>query len=203
MKQVLYDWGDLNLRLFQTLNGHSWHGADTLMILMGYLTDIWTFPLYLGIWALSVAKLKGTNPTHAAYVQLQLHRFIGGYLAVLIAASAIKYGLDFSRPVRVLGEHGVHVLGRFDLEHSLPSGHATFAMLLAATVWPLLAVPARAAAIIFVAWAGLARVWSGAHFPADVVAGYILGLACALLSALVILRPVGFRRFQLERDTNL
>ena len=77
---------------------------------------------------------------------------------------------------------------------------ATFAMLLVASLWPVLAGPARAAAVVFVAWAGIARIWTGAHFPADVLAGYILGAACAAFATWLVQTPMKLKRVQFRRS---
>jgi len=48
-----------------------------------------------------------------------------------------------------------------------------------ASIWPLLGWPGRALTVLIglgVAWS---RVALGAHFPADVTAGLLLGWACA------------------------
>ena len=188
MKRLPYDWGDLNVLLFKAINGHSWHGADWLMIVPSYVADIWSFPLYAGLWWwwLGLSKRRGAEA--AAAIALQLQRFIFAFIVAVLAAALVKYSLNFPRPLSALGAPAVHVLGEFDSEHSLPSGHAMFAMLVAGSLWPLLSTPGRAAAVAFVAWAGIARIWVGAHFPADVAAGYVLGFIWVGFAALALRR---------------
>jgi signal peptidase II len=198
VKHLLYDWGGLNLWLFQAINGHQWHAIDSLMALAGYAADFWSFPFYAGVWVLALIVLKRRGARTVA-VQLQLQRFVIGFVVAVVTAFLVKYGLDVSRPVTALGAAAVHVLGHFDSNHSLPSGHATFAMLLAASLWPILAAPGRAAAVLFVAWAGVARIWTGAHFPADVVAGYLIGIGAAGFSAWLVQTPVKLRRIEFRR----
>jgi signal peptidase II len=41
-----------------------------------------------------------------------------------------------------------------------------------ASIWPLLLGWQRWISVIFVAWVGISRVSVGAHFPADVLAGF-------------------------------
>jgi undecaprenyl-diphosphatase len=71
--------------------------------------------------------------------------------------------------------------------YSFPSGHATnttaAGLILTVLVWPLLGRRGRAALVALVAAAvvltGLDRVFLGAHYPSDVVAGIALGGAMA------------------------
>jgi membrane-associated phospholipid phosphatase len=68
--------------------------------------------------------------------------------------------------------------------YSFPSGHALNITLAASVMvfllWPLLSVAGRrigiAVAALVVVAVGLDRVFIGAHFPSDVVAGFILGI---------------------------
>ena len=76
--------------------------------------------------------------------------------------------------------------------YSFPSGHATNTTVAAIAVvvllWPLLRDRGRRAAtalaVAVVLLVGLDRVMLGAHFPSDVLGGYLLGGAVALGSAL-------------------
>jgi undecaprenyl-diphosphatase len=72
--------------------------------------------------------------------------------------------------------------------HSFPSGHAATSFACAATLARF--VPRRAAVLLFVLAAAIAwsRVYVGAHYPADVVVGAIVGVAVA--TALLPLRAV-------------
>jgi membrane-associated phospholipid phosphatase len=74
----------------------------------------------------------------------------------------------------------VVVVGAPELQYSLPSGHASFAMLLAAGLWPAFTRPGRLVLTVFVLWVGLSRISLGAHFPADVAAGYLSSLLLVL-----------------------
>lgn len=68
---------------------------------------------------------------------------------------------------------------------SLPSGHAAAAFVFATLVaayYPLFAAPAYLLAGLI----GLSRVLLGVHYPADIVAGAALGIACAQLGMLWI-----------------
>lgn len=98
--------------------------------------------------------------------------------------------------------------------YSFPSGHVTNAasagVTLAILVWPLLGRRGRVAVAVGVATAvvltGADRVFLGAHYPTDVVAGMLLGTAMAGASYLGYLGahpPVPGRPTAREREAEL
>jgi membrane-associated phospholipid phosphatase len=94
------------------------------------------------------------------------------YLIDGLFLEIIKPLLDFPRPPLALPIGTVNIVGIAEYHHSFPSGHASFIMLLVASIWPLLLGWQRWISVIFVAWVGISRVSVGAHFPADVLAGF-------------------------------
>jgi membrane-associated phospholipid phosphatase len=115
-------------------------------------------------------------------------------LWVLLAAllispltTAIKNGVGRLRPQFAGG--GAHYTSM-----SFPSGHSS-GIATAVTVglvlaWPLLTTAARrlwlVLGVALVVLVGLTRMWLGVHYLSDVVAGWALGVAWALLTALVV-----------------
>lgn len=88
---------------------------------------------------------------------------------------------DFPRPPLALPIETVHIVGEAEYHHSLPSGHSSFAMLIVASIWPVLFFPwQKYLAVIFVLLVGISRVSLGAHFPADVLAGWLSSLVIVL-----------------------
>ena len=89
----------------------------------------------------------------------------------------LKSSLDFPRPLSILGEQNVTIIGYPDAVHSFPSGHSAFVILMAASLIPGIPGKGKAALIIFTLLVCISRVSVGAHFPADVLGSLILSLA--------------------------
>lgn len=114
---------------------------------------------------------------------------VGLILAVIIGAivmQSLKYGIARPRPLIEFaplleqGERYIHVVGKGLQYRSFPSGHAQSAASVFTYLWFL--YPRYG-----VWWglgmflAALGRVYVGVHFPADVVAGALLGILSAVL----------------------
>jgi membrane-associated phospholipid phosphatase len=99
----------------------------------------------------------------------------------------IVHAVDRARPYAHL--HGVHLLGTPSHDPSFPSDHATLA---GAAIAGLFLVDRRLGWAATVAGLLLAgdRVYIGAHYPADVVAGLALGAAVAVIGWLALRRPL-------------
>lgn len=185
MKGIFYDWGGFNVWLFKAIN--AWHTdwLDQFMLLGSQLAEHSNFVIWLGVvilaalWATRGRNRNALAPWFAVVAVFSLGYVIDGWIV-----SGLKEWFSFPRPMLALPPEAVHVVGipERGLQHSLPSGHTSFAMLVAASLWPIFNRPWRCAAAAFVLWVGLSRVSLGAHFPADVVAG---GLSCLLVVWLV------------------
>lgn len=168
-----YDWGGWNQALFLWINHATWPGRDALAeagTLVG--NHLW-YPVYLAI-AFSVAAIR---PDWIR--QERVGVLLWGYLLSWWVITTLKPLLDFPRPLSVLGEAAVHVVGRPEFHHSFPSGHTAFAFLLLGCLAPGAARPVQIGLLILAFWVFWSRMAVGAHFPADVVGGALLGLLCA------------------------
>jgi membrane-associated phospholipid phosphatase len=111
-------------------------------------------------------------------------------LAVLVAVgvafrldNVLKAVIERPRPSGLL--EGIEVrdhVGGF----GFPSGHTTMACAIAASLHPILSPTARWIVWALAALVGAARMYVGAHWPADVVAGAALGIAIASAAWLLV-----------------
>lgn len=187
MKEVFYDWGGINVRLFHLINDLRGEMIDRIMLLGTQLGGHTNFEIYLALLAVvavfSVSRNRAQNRSgERALAWLMVISVLSiAYLLDGILLSWLKFALDFPRPPLILPPGAVHIVGRPEYHYSLPSGHASFAMLMVASLWPVLNGYWRIAGIVLALWVGLSRISLGAHFPADVVAGYLSSLMVVLL----------------------
>lgn len=173
-KALLYDWNGANQTLFLTAN----QVPDTLALLAwlgSTLGSYWGAPLVLT--ALGWRAQRVSQQGAAQAIALQMWRFSMACLFGFVLTSMLKWGLDFPRPAAVLGTTA-HVIGEMQLHRSFPSGHSVYAAVVVGTLWPLMSLPLRGLLVGFLLWVGWSRLAVGAHFPADVLAGWLLGFVC-------------------------
>jgi undecaprenyl-diphosphatase len=115
---------------------------------------------------------------------------VAAVLGGALLSSSLKRGFDRPRPDLI--SHQAEVMSE-----SFPSGHSMMAAVVYLTLGLLLAraLPGRAVKVYLVSLSvlvavciGASRVYLGVHWPTDVVAGWVLGAAWALLFWLIALR---------------
>lgn len=120
---------------------------------------------------------------------------IAGIIAVAITGGMLLTNLlkrGFDRPRPDLVPHGVMVTNA-----SFPSGHAMMAAIVYLTLGVLLArtqsslalrIYLIALSVVITLLVGISRIYLGVHWPTDVLAGWTLGAAWALLFWLIAIR---------------
>jgi membrane-associated phospholipid phosphatase len=212
MKEIIYDWGGANVWLFHTINNIRSEYLDKFMLLGTQLGEHTLFPLYLSLIALIAlftvvrAPIQDSNSCRAQATRWMavIAVFSTAYLLDGLLVSTLKPLLDFPRPPLALPPGTVHIIGVAEYHHSLPSGHSSFAMLCVASLWPILNRWWRVSGTFFVFWVGISRVNLGAHFPADVLAGFLSSLAVVLLvyAAVQVLMRIIVRQLDLGNAVN-
>lgn len=192
MKAIFYDWGGTNIWLFHAINDIRFAWLDRLMLLGTFLGDHTRFPFYLGLLAL-LALVRVNLSEDAAHYRLHAGEWMTAIAVFSLAyfldgtlLTALKSWFDYPRPPLALPQGSVQIIGIPEYHHSLPSGHASFAMLITASLWPVMSRIWRVAGVLFVLWVGISRISLGAHFPADVAAGLISSLLVVLLVSAAI-----------------
>ena len=195
MKEIFYDWGGANVWLFHAINDIRFEWLDNVMLFGTYLGGHTFFPLYLVLLTLIALFVVNQPAQDFGLYETRVKRWME-VIAVFSLAywldglllGVLKPLLDFPRPPLALGLESVHVIGMPEYHHSLPSGHSSFAMTVVASLWPVLSRNGRAAGVFFVLWVGISRISLGAHFPADVLAGFIISLVVVLMVYVAINR---------------
>ncbi len=140
---------------------------DPVMATVSRLCEGWVVALVALAWAVAIERTRTGFARAAVPVLLAL-------AVDALVVQALKVALHTPRPLAVLGASHVHVLLAPLRAHSMPSGHASAAATLAAylvgrrrregaVAWPLALL------------GGVSRVYVGAHWVLDVVAGWIVG----------------------------
>ncbi len=176
-----YAWGGLNQRLFLDINhaGSGW--------LWDHLAAWGTLAgdhLYYPLWAALALALAHKRPNLLG--QRAVLCFLVAYLFDWLLVASIKPWLNFPRPPLALGMGAVHVIGRPELFHSFPSGHSAFAFTAMASLLPGSHWALRGLLVVYAFWVAWSRMAVGAHFPADVLGGALIGMFSAWLASQVL-----------------
>jgi membrane-associated phospholipid phosphatase len=150
---------DVERRLFVVMNGLPDAFSPVLFAAMqaGALVAVFI----CGLFALFAGR-----PRLAGLIVLA-----GGSAWVL--AKFVKRVVERGRPVDYLPD--VLIRGAEQMGQGFPSGHAAVAAAMATVVTPYLSTRGRVVVWLIVALVALARVYTGAHLPYDVVAGVFVG----------------------------
>jgi membrane-associated phospholipid phosphatase len=196
IKAIFYDWNGVNTKLFHLLNGINDPVMNQLMVVGALVGKHHMFFAYFPLLIVAAwydtfrhgSKNENHSERRILWAQSLLVLLLA-YGAILLWVPFLKDMFAFSRPFAALPEGTVNVLdnhARGSANASFPSGHAIFAMTMAAGIWPVLTAPYRWLAAAFVVWICVSRIVVGAHFPADVAVGAALALASVLIIRAIV-----------------
>ncbi|WP_454909533.1 phosphatase PAP2 family protein [Variovorax gossypii] len=174
LRHWIYDWGGINAQMMLWINrsvSADWIGLARSFSALG---SYWGAPL-MCLLLLSWRAVKRSEP-----VALAPFRFGVGVLLAMLLAWTAKAAFAMPRPSDLYANDMAWVLGAPDSLNAFPSGHAVYTAAVVASLWPLGSWPFRLLLLTFAAAIGWSRVALGAHFPADVVAGFLLGGVCVV-----------------------
>ena len=140
------------------------------------VTTLGALPIVLALLAAAlVVLLRRRRRRDAAFV-------LAATLLALAAGGIAKVAFHRHRQEVFPGVHDLTFLTGSRSNWSFPSGHTTAITALAAALvvvlWPTRwRWPALVAALLVCAGVGVTRVYLGAHYPTDVIAGWALALA--------------------------
>jgi undecaprenyl-diphosphatase len=150
------------------------HQHPVLDVLMLFVTNKWNFILPTGLIALYLLTKGGRRGRLIVLCAVVLVLCADG------GATALRNLFQRVRPCQAL--HEVRLLVGCSESFSFPSNHATNSFALAAFFavhYRRLAVPL----FVLAATVGYSRIYVGVHYPADVLAGAVLGTVVGLAAA--------------------
>ncbi len=155
---------------------------DNAMIVVGFFSDLTPFPPMIIFSFILIAKRKTRRIGAILLLTIAISAVVATYVKSIVNRERPQY--EFKR--NILGFNYTperDVISRFT--SSFPSGHATrsaaFALIVSYLVRNrnIAGVPAGMLMWAFPASVAFSRIYVGAHYPTDVMAGVVLGIIIA------------------------
>lgn len=149
---------------------------DSIFRAVNGASDSWRIPMI----ALMQAGNFATVWTAAGVLKRDRRRVIASGTGAWIACKVIKKFIRRGRPETEIGD--VHIRGGRQRGLGFPSGHAAVAFALATVTAPRLDPRVRTFPYALAGLVAVARVYVGAHLPADVLGGAGVGIAAGSMA---------------------
>jgi membrane-associated phospholipid phosphatase len=190
------------------------YNRGLILLLLGFgaimMSLLWSAGQRLDVWLFKAINTRGSRPKWMDWVMWLLTQlgtvgfiaplivlfYIGGRprfaidltlgtLTLLLLVTIIKAFADRARPFNLLLE--TKVIGWKAAGLSFPSGHTTQSFFVATVTinYFRLSVPIAILLYFIALMVGVTRVYLGAHYPRDVMAGAILGLIWGTMGVII------------------
>lgn len=177
------------MEAFKLINGSASAWMESAIVALSAAGSYWGAPLLFLALLIRGWHLETSGRYDAAATTFrQLRRFAIGFVIAWTVVAVFKLTLNVPRPLAVM-DGAINVAGAPEYAFGFPSGHAAYTTLAIWAVWTLLGHRSRIVLVILGGLIAWARIASGAHFPADVVWGMLLGGAAALVADRVTVAP--------------
>lgn len=177
--------------------------AVSLVWKKGQQIDVWVFKVFNvhdghSEWA-DKFMLGGTQLGNGVFAfvlalffyitvdKLLAYETVLGTLTLWLAVEVLKIIIRRKRPFSGLAEDDIRIVGSKARGHSFPSGHTSQAFFIATLLFQrfhfglITGLTLYALALLV----GITRIYLGMHYPRDVLAGSILGIAWGMIGAIV------------------
>ena len=171
---------------------------------------VWSVGQRVDVWAFTVFNLRGARPAWLDWIMLGFtqvggslgalatglilffvsnrlvaYEFILGSITLWLVVELLKALVRRSRPIFRVTK--ARIVGLRAIGQSFPSGHTSQAFFTATLLAPYFHAGGWMVFLLYgmALLVGITRMYVGAHYPRDVLAGAILGSAWGLLGALV------------------
>ncbi len=164
----------MNYQLFELINSRAGR-IDLLDDLMAWAA----------VWLLLVLAALAVVPARLALrpgSRIALARVAASLLLAFVVGQVVA---RLNHELRPFQSHVVHQLIPHDGGVSLPSDHATAAFALAFAVGAFLSRRWGLVLIVLATVLGFARIWTGVHYPGDILAGALIGAAAVAVVVFV------------------
>lgn len=178
---------DFESSVFQSIYTFRYPVLENLSLIISFFGDGWLWVVF-GLLLVLATDIRRQVAGYACLLAL----ILSGTVVELI----LKPLIDRARPYIAL--ENVELLGNVPFGASFPSGHVTTA---AAIAWILaFAFPRWRLAFLLIPFVmGWSRMYNGAHWPVDVIAGYLLGALIGWLSLRIVRTVIKYSFRQSDR----
>ncbi|MFG3604298.1 phosphatase PAP2 family protein [Micromonospora chersina] len=179
----------MNYHLFQAVNGAA--GRNDLV------DDLFEWS---AVWLIYVLAATAAIPVlaHLRHRRAALARVVASLGLAFAVGQAVA---ALSTEVRPFQTHPVHQLIPHAAGASLPSDHATAAFAVAFAVGAFLSRRCGVALSLIATVIGFARVWTGVHYPGDILVGALI--AAAAVATVGVVGRAYDRRTSRRLDTTV